>query len=136
MECKVPGCVPGVLPLVRHRDDIIVDHVEPLAIADRLFVSPVQRMGVMFLQPLVSVEVVVLFGPEHPGKGLAYEVDAVVIRLESLRGQGVIELVRLLEPLVHYRIELSRTDRGVRPVPSPSDGAGRPALAPGPTVSW
>ena len=59
----------------------------------------------MFLQPLVCVEVVVLFGPEHPRERLADEVGAVAIRLVHCRGQGVIELVRLLEPLIHDRVE-------------------------------
>ena len=35
MKRKVPGGKPRVLPLVRHRDDVVVDHVEPLHVADR-----------------------------------------------------------------------------------------------------
>ena len=33
VEGQVPGGEPGVLPLVRHRDDVVVVHVEPLAVA-------------------------------------------------------------------------------------------------------
>src|SRR6516225_4960598 len=31
---EVPRGEPGILPLVRHRDDMIADHVEPLAVAN------------------------------------------------------------------------------------------------------
>ena len=85
MERQIPGCVPGILPFVRHRDDVVVDHVEPIAIAGYTFVFPVQGMGVVFLQPLVCVEVVVLFGPEHPRERLADEVGAVAIPLVHCR---------------------------------------------------
>ena len=41
VEGQVPGRVPGVLPLVRHGDDVVVDHVAPLAVAHR----PARRGG-------------------------------------------------------------------------------------------
>ena len=31
---EIPGGVPRVLPLVRHRDDVVVEHVEPVAVPD------------------------------------------------------------------------------------------------------
>src|SRR5262249_18245122 len=34
MEGQVPGRVPRVLPLVGHGDDVVVDHVPPLAVPD------------------------------------------------------------------------------------------------------
>ena len=34
VEGQVPDCVPGVLPLVRHGDDVRVVHVEPVLVAD------------------------------------------------------------------------------------------------------
>ena len=33
VEGQVPGRVPRVLPLVRHRDDVVVEHVRPLGVA-------------------------------------------------------------------------------------------------------
>ena len=35
VECEIPGRVPGVLPLVRHREDVVVPQVPPVVIAPR-----------------------------------------------------------------------------------------------------
>ena len=64
-----------------------------------------QGMGVMLLQPLVGVEIKVLLTPEHPREGLAHDAGAVAIGLDGRRGDGVIKLVCLLEPLLHHGIE-------------------------------
>ena len=32
---EIPGRVPRVLPLVRHRDDVVIEHVEPAVVPDR-----------------------------------------------------------------------------------------------------
>jgi hypothetical protein len=71
VEGEVPRRVPGVLPLVRHRDDVVVDHVEPAAVAD-VAAFATQRMDVMLLQPLVEIEEVVLLAPQHRGQRLTH----------------------------------------------------------------
>ena len=43
VEGEVPGRVPWVLPLVGHRDDVLVDHVEPVAVAE-LAAAVAERM--------------------------------------------------------------------------------------------
>ena len=40
VEGQVPGRVPRVLPLVGHRDDVAVEHVEPLGVAHALAARP------------------------------------------------------------------------------------------------
>ncbi|MNK95739.1 hypothetical protein D3C87_1159880 [compost metagenome] len=30
---QIPGGIPGVLPFIRHRDDVVVEHVGPFAVA-------------------------------------------------------------------------------------------------------
>ena len=35
MEGQVPGRIPGILPLIRHGDDVAIDHMKPLLVADR-----------------------------------------------------------------------------------------------------
>ena len=35
VERQIPGRVPGILPLVGHRDDVLVQHVEPLRVPGR-----------------------------------------------------------------------------------------------------
>ena len=44
------------------------------------FAPPVERMGLVLLQPPVEVEVVVLLGPEHPGERLAVHAALVLGR--------------------------------------------------------
>ena len=83
VEGEVPGRVPGVLPLVGHRDDVLVDHVEPLSVPE-VAAAVVEGVGVVFLQPRVAVEVVELLGPEHAGEGLAHHVRG--IRRDRWRG--------------------------------------------------
>ena len=95
VEGEIPGRVPGVLPLVRHRDDVVVDHVEPLAVPERA-APVVEGVGAVLLQPRVGVEVIILLRPEHAGDGLAHHAGG--IRGGRGRGHGAVELVRLPQP--------------------------------------
>jgi hypothetical protein len=73
VETEVPGGVPWVFPLVGHRDNVVVDHVEPLAIP-KGEAAAMERVGTVVLQPRVGVPVVILLGPEHAGDGLAHHL--------------------------------------------------------------
>ena len=94
VEGQIPGRVPGVLPLVRHRDDVFIDHVEPLRVPGAM-IAGMERIGIVFLQPAVPVEEEELLAPQHAGQGLAHHVGGV--RGDGRRGHGTVELVRLLE---------------------------------------
>ena len=37
VEGKIPGCVPGILPLVRHGDHVAIEHVVPVVVAGAAF---------------------------------------------------------------------------------------------------
>ncbi len=71
VEGEVPCGVPGVLPLVRHRDDVGVEHVKPFGIARALPGRFEQRVTVVLLEPSIQIEVVVLLAPEHSRQRLA-----------------------------------------------------------------
>ena len=71
VEGEIPGRVPRVLPLVRHRDDVVVDHVEPLDVAAVADALVGQRAGAMAGEPAVEIEEVVLLAPQHAGERLA-----------------------------------------------------------------
>jgi hypothetical protein len=49
VEGQIPGGVPGILPLVRHGDDVLVHHVEPFPIPQLPAARP-ERIHAMFLQ--------------------------------------------------------------------------------------
>ena len=69
VEGQVPGGEPRVLPLVGHRDDVRVVHVEPVPVADAV----ARRLGIDALgpQPLLDVVQVGLLAPQQAGVALA-----------------------------------------------------------------
>src|SRR5271156_5230613 len=64
VEREVPGRIPGIFPFVGHRDDVVVEHVEPFLVPE-VPASGNQRVGAMVVQPLIRVQVVVLLTPQH-----------------------------------------------------------------------
>ncbi len=100
---KVPGGVPGILPLVRHRDDVAVVHVVPVVITRRGFARFLERIGAALLQPLVHVVMVKLLAPQHSRQGLTHHVSRVGVggfgndrrvELVSLVAAGLKNLVK------------------------------------------
>ena len=72
VEGQIPGGKPRIFPLVRHRDDVLIHHVEPFAVPHLPAVRP-HRIDAMFLEPFVHVETEVLLAPQHPGQRLAHD---------------------------------------------------------------
>ena len=95
VESQVPRRVPGVFPLVRHRDDVFVHHVEPLAVPE-FATATVEGVRMVLLQPAVTVEEEELLAPQHPGDRLTHHLCR--IRGHRRRGHRAIEVVRLLKP--------------------------------------
>ena len=104
VERKVPRRVPGIFPLVRHRDDVAVEHVEPVDVARTAAESPAHRVRVVLRQPAIEVEVVVLLRPEHSGQRLADH--PVLVLAEHVRRDAVVELVGLAQPVGEDTVEL------------------------------
>ena len=70
-----------------------------------------EGVGVVLVQPLVTVEEIELLGPEHAGDGLAHDVGR--IRGDRRRGDGLVEFVGLLQPGGQCFLKL-RPERGCR----------------------
>ena len=77
VKCEIPGGIPGILPLVGHRNHVVVHHVIPLPIAQVLRLARNQGIGAMLFKPLVQVEVIVLLRPQHAGHGLAHHESLI-----------------------------------------------------------
>ena len=77
VEGQVPGGIPRILPLVRHRDDVGVVHVVPVLVARGAARVGLNGSAAALLQPLVHVVVVELLGPQHAGQRLAHHVRLV-----------------------------------------------------------
>ena len=76
LEGEIPGGEPGIFPLVGHRDDVLVQHVRPVAVSHRRR-ARFARIDAMLLQPFPDIEEIVLLGPQHPGQGLPHHVRRV-----------------------------------------------------------
>ena len=79
MKGKIPGRVPRILPLVRHRDDVAVIHVVPMIVAWGA-VLRLERIGTALGEPLVDIIVVELLGPQHARKRLPHHIGLVRIQ--------------------------------------------------------
>ncbi len=74
---QVPRRVPGIFPLVRHRQDVGVVHVVPVLVAGSCAPSRLERVGAAFFEPFFDVVVVELLGPHHAGQRLAHHVGRI-----------------------------------------------------------
>ena len=97
-NARSQAAIPRILPLVRHRDDVLVYHVEPFAVP-HLPGARLHRVGAVFLEPFVHVETKVLLAPEHPGQCLTH--DPGLVFANPVRSDGSIELVRLTPARLH-----------------------------------
>src|SRR6185295_14395416 len=92
---KVPRCIPGILPFVRHGDDIGVVEVRPVGItALEAFMRRFRHTGIAF-EPSIDLVMVELFIPKQAGERLA--LDPARILRESGRREPGIKLICLLE---------------------------------------
>src|SRR5258705_11347482 len=62
VKCQVPRRVPRILPLIRHGDDVIVHHVEPILVPRFAYTEP-KRLDRSFFLPFVQVEQLTYSGP-------------------------------------------------------------------------
>src|SRR6516165_1124196 len=84
MKGKIPGCEPGIFPLVRHRDDIGDNKVSPIAVAPVLPVLRRRRLSWIAIEPMLHIEVIKLLVPQHSGKGLTLYPPHVLVDDASL----------------------------------------------------
>jgi len=66
VERQVSGGEPGIFPLVRHRYDMVAQHVEPITVP-HLALFGQQRICAVLVEPLVDVEKEILLAPQHSG---------------------------------------------------------------------
>ena len=83
VEGQVPGRIPGILPLVRHRDHVGVQHVKPFRVPHAVAGGFHERMTLVLLQPLIQIEVVVLLAPQHSRQRLAVHPPFIFVQRAS-----------------------------------------------------
>ena len=77
MEREVPGGVPGILPLIGHRNDVGVVEVRPVRIAALEACRRGLRIRRVAFEPFVNVVVIELLRPEQPGQCLSHDLLSV-----------------------------------------------------------
>src|SRR3954463_919872 len=93
MECEIPCRIPRILPLVRHRNNVGVIQVHPVAVATVASRGRRFRLCGIAIQPGPRVVMKELLRPEQPCKCLA--LDIVSIRGLTFSQSLGVELVRL-----------------------------------------
>src|SRR6516165_3640389 len=78
MKGEVPSGEPGIFPLVRHRNHMIADHVEPLAVAN-LAGRGSHWVGIVFHEPFIGMVKEILLAPQHPGQRLSHHIGCVLV---------------------------------------------------------
>ncbi len=100
---QIPGRIPGILPLVRHGDDVSVVEMRPIRVASMEPFSGRFGPSRVALQPSIDVVMIELLAPEEAGKRLP--LDAPRFFGEIRRREFVVELVGLLNPLSERGVE-------------------------------
>ncbi len=90
MKRKVPGSVPGVLPLIRHGNNVVVEHMEPFPVPN-LFWPRSPGIYSVFLEPFINIVIVVLLRPQHAGQGLTH--NFALLRRDGGGSQQIVEFV-------------------------------------------
>jgi hypothetical protein len=84
------------IPTVGHRDNVAVQHVEPLSIAYVASTRTGQGMSLMFIQPPVKIEVVILLAPQHSGQRLT--MHAAFVFTQRRWSDALIKFVGIGQP--------------------------------------
>ena len=71
MESEIPGGVPGILPFVRHGDDVRVVKRAPVVISAIAARRVGRRLRGIAGEPALHIIVIALLAPDQPGEGLA-----------------------------------------------------------------
>src|SRR6185369_11674623 len=105
MKSKIPRRIPGILPLIRHRDDVGVVEMFPLMIATaRAFGRRFGRRWIT-VKPVLDHIVIVLFGPEHAGERLAHDEPCIVRKM--FRYDCLIEVIGFMSSVAEDLFEIS-----------------------------
>src|SRR4051794_18927818 len=96
MEGKIPGGIPGILPLIRHGNYILVKKLHPLAITALLTFLRRKRDSIA-IQPSLNHVMIELLAPEQSGKGLALYRARTLVEME---GEPGVKLVGLANPVL------------------------------------
>src|SRR5215472_9808736 len=91
VEGKIPCGIPGIFPFVGHGNHVVVEHVIPLLVSHPAWPA---RADIVFPQPELEIEEVMLLAPQHAGERLAH--DHAPVGVEPAGHRGVVKLIGFL----------------------------------------
>src|SRR5262249_22459568 len=103
VDRQIPGGVPRILPLVRHRDHIAVVEVNPPRVATLEAALRRRRVNWIPFQPMAHRVMKELLCPEEPAIGLPD--DRLLVACEVAAPAGRIEHLGLGYPVLEYLVE-------------------------------
>ncbi len=103
VEGEIPGGVPGILPRIRHRQDVVVVEVDPIRIAPVPAFGRRRRLQRVPAQPVAHDVEVELFVPEHPGQRATLNRAFFVAGWKGIEGR--IKVVGLRAAFGERRVE-------------------------------
>jgi len=107
---QIPGREPRVLPLVGHREHVVVVDVNPGPVAAQEPLGWWRRHRRIALQPLFHHVVIELFAPQQAGESLALHHARVVGQAE---GREAIKILRFLDAIQKHLMKIGLR-RGAR----------------------
>src|SRR5688572_30156468 len=105
MKGEIPGGIPRVFPLVRHRDHVGIVKMPPVRIPALETFARRLGPGWVAFEPAVDVVMIKLLAPEQTGQRLTHNIAAVPAGI--LWNDRSIELLRFVAALRHKLIEFS-----------------------------
>ena len=107
---QIPRGEPRIFPFVRHRDDVAVEKVLPLAVAAVAALRRRRRLRGIAIEPVVDHVMVKLLAPKQPRVSLTGDARASL--LMPARKDGVVEFVGLAPTLRKMSVETRQRPRG------------------------
>ena len=98
VTAQIPTGIPGIFPLVRHRNHVEVVQVLPLGVAPIFAAFGRCWHPRIALEPLRHIVIVKLLRPEHPGERLP--LDGAHVGAERFALDGVVEFVRFIAAML------------------------------------
>ena len=95
VKCEIPGGIPGILPLVRHRQDIAGKEMPPVIVAAGPALERRRRRPRVSFQPFADHVVIELLRPEQPGARLTH---VITITPKTFMAKLISPLIRLSLP--------------------------------------
>src|ERR1700733_12701654 len=78
VKSQIPGSVPGIFPLVWHRNNVGIVKMGPFVVTTELTLSRWRWLRRVTFQPLSDIVVEILLTPDHPGQCLALHALGVI----------------------------------------------------------